>query len=255
MRSRAFAEALARKEQLSRAGLWRSPNGAKRPLSERLHDGAWAGSRAFLVGGGPSLLGFDFERLRGEHVIVTNRGFFSIPHAEIMFAMDNRFYRWLTSGSLGLDLKESFARFAGLKVWLDMGNYSFGPGVLYIRGLRTLLWPTTIEHGIYSGTNSGYGALMLAACLRASPIYLLGYDLSHAGARTHFHAGYPGRQTIKQLDRFLKNFEELAPRLAASGLDVVNLNPESRLRSFRFQRPEEVLGAHDAFAGAAAAGA
>jgi hypothetical protein len=255
MRSRAFAVAQARQQELSRTGLWRSPQGAKRPLRERISDGAWAGSRAFLIGGGPSLIGFDFERLRGEHVIAVNKSFLSTPWAEIMFAMDNKLYRWITTGSLGLETKEAFSRFAGLRVWLDLGNYAFGPGIYYIRGLRVPIWPTTIEHGFFSGTNSGYGALMLAGCLRASPIYLLGYDLSHAGAITHHHGGYPGRQTQHQLDRFLKHFTELAPRLAASGIDVVNLNPQSRLRCFRFQRPEEVLGAQNGISSAAPAGA
>lgn len=255
MRSRAFAAAQARQQELSRAGLWRSPQGAKRPLTERLRDGAWAGRRAFLIGGGPSLIGFDFERLRGEHVIAVNKSFLSTPWAEIMFAMDNNLYRWIMTGALGLDIKEAFERFAGLRVWLDLGNYAFGPGVHYVRGLKAPFWPTTIEHGLFSGTNSGYGALMLAACLRASPIYLLGYDLSHAGKITHHHGGYPGRQTQNQLDRFSKHFAELAPHLVASGVDVVNLNPQSRLRSFRFQRPEEVLGAQNGIPGAAGAAA
>ena len=255
MRSRAFAVAQARQQELSTAGLWRSPQGAKRPLTERLKDGAWAGSRAFLIGGGPSLIGFDFERLRGEHVIAVNKSFLSTPWAEIMFAMDNNFYRWIVRDSLGLEAKEAFSRFAGLRVWLDLGNFAFGPGIHYVRGLKFPLWPTTIEHGIYSGTNSGSGALVPAACLRASPIYLLGYDLSHAGRTTHHHGGYPGRQTQNQLDRFLKHFMELAPRLAASGIEVVNLNPQSRLRSFRFQRPEEVLGAQNGILCSAAEGA
>src|SRR4030042_335661 len=36
-----------------------------RPFWEVMADGAWRGERCFIIGGGPSLPGFDFERLRG----------------------------------------------------------------------------------------------------------------------------------------------------------------------------------------------
>ena len=41
-------------------------------LQRLLEDGAWAGRRCFIVGGGPSLKGFDFRRLKGE---LTNHEF------------------------------------------------------------------------------------------------------------------------------------------------------------------------------------
>jgi hypothetical protein len=43
-----------------------------RPLTEALKDGAWAERRAFVVGSGPSLRGFDYSLLDGENWIACN---------------------------------------------------------------------------------------------------------------------------------------------------------------------------------------
>ena len=61
---------------------------------EILPDGSWSGRRCFIVGGGPSLKGFDFERLRGERVIAINKAFYDVPFADIVFAMDSPFLIW-----------------------------------------------------------------------------------------------------------------------------------------------------------------
>lgn len=55
----------------------------------------WRGETVFILGGGPSLRGFDAERLRGRRVIAVNEAGLSMcPWADIMFWADLRFAYW-----------------------------------------------------------------------------------------------------------------------------------------------------------------
>ena len=51
----------------------------------------WPGETAFVIGGGPSVLGQDLESLRGRRVIVINSSVYAVPWADILFFGD---WRW-----------------------------------------------------------------------------------------------------------------------------------------------------------------
>lgn len=213
-------------------------------LTEKLSDGAWRGSRCFLIGGGPSLRGFDFSLLRGERIIAINRAIEFVPFAELFYSMDWSFYRGIFRKKYGEQLFIAYQRFSGIRCWLNLGNYGYGPEVYSLRGLHSECFPTTLAKGIFSGSNSGYGALMIASCLGASPIYLLGYDLKYDGQRTHFHAGYAAMRSSgndARMKRFKLHFEKIAPKIKAHGDRVINLNRDSALRCFEFSSISEVL--------------
>jgi hypothetical protein len=221
-------------------GIWPFAHGSKKHITEVLADGAWAGHRCFIIGGGPSLRGFDFAQLKGEKIIVINRAFEVCPFADIMFSMDNRFYNWLIRGQLPGSL-EKFMAFKGLKIWLEVSNNSYHHGIYYVVGLPTDGFPHSLKAGIYHGNHSGYGALQLALVLGADPIYLLGYDMKHQGKATHFHSGYPSRQGAHTLLSFKSGLERLAPMIRKAGRKVINLNPDSALKCFEFGNLNEVL--------------
>ena len=82
----------------------------------RVHDGDWSGERCFIVGGGPSLRGFDWGRLRGERVIAVNRAFEQLPFADISVSLDERWHGWTTRGDLGDGPRDKYAAFKGVKV-------------------------------------------------------------------------------------------------------------------------------------------
>lgn len=218
---------------------WILARGTKKHISEILHDGQWAGQPSFLIGGGPSLTGFNFERLRGRRTIAINRTFEFAPFADLLFSMDFPFYQWCHKYKAG-----SFSAFSGARIFLDALNSPFGEDVHYIRSAGLLGFPAGLKTGIYSSNNSGYGALQLAICLGAGPIYLLGFDMHDEGP-SHFHNGYPGKFSGRPNKSFRRGFEVLAPQLQAKGIRVINLNPTSGLRCFEFKTIEEVLDAFD----------
>lgn len=223
------------------------PTSGAVPDISTLSDGAWGGQRCFIVGGGPSLRGFDFNRLRGDRVIAVNRAFESCPFADVMLAMDERLYDWILSGELGDEARARFERFAGVKLWLaPFGATRLLPGVTYVanRGMDGLT--DSLSSGLYHGNNSGYAALNLAVALGADPIYLLGYDCvgDGDGGQAWYHDGYPERQSGNVYDNFAGHLERLAPLVRERGVMVVNLNPDSALRCFEFGHLDDVLPGH-----------
>jgi len=222
-------------------------------IYEVLPDRSWKGKPCIVVGGGPSLTNFDWELLRGWRVIGVNRVYEKFDPT-IIFSMDTRFLRWILNGKYGEEAREKFMASKAYKVWLCTYNCKLPPEIFivkvwgnYSRGFR--VFPDTMRNGIGHGNNSGYGALNLATCLGANPIYLLGFDMSYVREnpenilklRTHWHDGHPQPHKPDTVNRFIDYFRVPAARAKELGIDIINLNPNSMLKCFPRRRREEVL--------------
>ena len=216
-----------------------------RPAHEVLKDGEWAGQRCFIIGGGPSLTGFDFERLRGRgRIIAINKAYLDVPFADICFFMDGStttFYGLVQSGQLAPGCLEAWRNFAGQKVFLNLLGRKFND-VYSVRTAGPTGLSNSLRKGIYHGNNSGVGAVGLAVCLGANPVYLLGIDCKFQGGKSHYHGGYPGKMPESVFKSYTQNFERMNRFIRKTQFRVVNLNPESALRCFSFSTIDEVLG-------------
>lgn len=191
----------------------------------------WAGQRAFIIGGGSSLKGFDFEQLRGEKIVAINRAVEYVPFAEIMFALDQKLYGLYSQRNKKLDW-EKFESFRGLRVWVEAPGGKYDNDVLLVKMKGKHGLSTSLQEGLYTGGNSGHAALQLAVCLGATTVCLLGFDMDKAG---NFHSGYPsGTNSDPETRGWIDGFNELAPRLEAAGIKVINLNQKSKLQCFPF---------------------
>jgi len=202
-----------------------------------LLDGAWAGRRCFIIGGGPSLVGFDFSQLEGELVIGVNRTFEKFDPS-VIFSIDLRLYKWIMGGKLGSDVREKFLQSAAAKLWLDVLNYDFDPSITKIPVMDIApnysLSPS-LKKGLPLFTNSGMGAMNLAICLGANPIYLLGFDLHTQGKfQRWWHDGYPEVQRDNVYKSFIQEFEFTSLAIQETGAQIINLNPDSALQCFEF---------------------
>lgn len=214
-------------------------------ITDVLCDGAWDGRPCFIVGGGPSLRGFDWSRLDGELVIAINRAFEHLPRATMVLSMDWRWWQWTTTGKLGEDAQQAYADFPGMKVQVDTAGHYYPPDIYAVRHYKngTGLSPSLAD-GVASADNSGYGALGMALVLGCDPIYLLGFDMTGAdGHIAHFHDGYPclpKQQKATVYDKFRVCYEDNADAIRSLSR-VVNVNPDSALRCFEFgDLPERV---------------
>jgi len=250
---------------------WSSERYTNRMLQRILPDGAWENKPCFIVGGGPSLRDFDWSLLKGYRTIGVNRAYEKYDPT-IIFSMDTRFLRWILDGIYGPEAKMKFERSKAYKVWLCTYRARLPEEIFIVKVYRNYTkgfkaFNFSMSEGLGHGNNSGYAALNLACCLRANPIYLLGFDMRHEKKRreeqpeserveflnkranekrdrsvmTHWHSGHPRPQTQMILNNFIKYFTEVAPKIEREKISVVNLCPNSKLECFPRKSWEEVL--------------
>ena len=211
-----------------------------RMLVDVLPDGTWKDQRCFIIGGGSSLKDFDFSKLKGENVIGVNRAFEKVD-CTINFAMDYHLHKWITSGRLGPEARDKFENYKGYPVWLDSVGYDYPKGIFIVAGSNKRFLTTSMAEGIGGASNSGYGALNLAVCLGANPIYLLGFDMyGAAGRQAWWHDGYPDKRDDKIYGVFINDFKMILGELRKREIRVVNLNPKSALKCFDFGKLEDL---------------
>ena len=204
-----------------------------------LRDGEWADDRGqgepcFIIGGGASLKGFDFERLRGKgRIIAINRAYEHLPFADIHFFMDNRYYKRVQA-------EAAWQTFPGRKVYLNMSGYPVDKGIVSLHALGRTGLSTSMGQGLYHGNHSGVGAIGLAYCLGANPIYLLGFDCNKSDGASHFHDGYGAPTRDSVLEGFIKDIDALADLIKPTGTRIINLNPASAIRCFPFGKMDDI---------------
>lgn len=194
----------------------------------------WPGETVFILGGGPSLRGFDTEILRGRRVITINNSYLLAPWANVLYYCDRSWWRAHQADALRV--------FKG-KYRVSLGTSEDGTLRLRSTGANGLERdPAALKHG----SNSGYQAIGLAYHFGATRIVLLGYDMHVDGQQTHWHAGHPNwtpEAQQKALKNFLPRFAHLVEPLKASGVDVINATPGSALKCWPYRSIKEILAA------------
>jgi hypothetical protein len=181
------------------------------------------GETVYIIGGGPSLKGFDFRQLAGSKTIAINKAILFHSQADVLYWTDVRFHTWH---------KNEIDNYKGLKFTLKPGSqYSNDINVLKkgkAYGIETDA--QTLAHG----NNSGYAAINLAYHLGAKRIILLGFDMASKGGDSHFHDGYPTRSAGDRMyqDKFIPGFKQMQSELSSTGVTVLNASPYSKLTVF-----------------------
>lgn len=174
----------------------------------------------YVVGGGPSLKGYDWSLLRGKRVIAVNRSYEVIPWAEIVYFTDGRFFNWHKDGLL---------KHAGVKI--TGSKHVDHPEVVNYKltGCKGLdLGDKQLKHG----NNSGHAAINLAVHMGAKLIILLGFDMKFDGGESHWHDGYSIVNRPKQYEKMTSCFGPIAKELDSMGILVFNACEDSMLREF-----------------------
>ena len=211
-------------------------NSAKvRPMDNLVYDNVekiWDKETVYIIGGGPSLQGFNFNHLLGSNVIAINKAIFYYQMAQVLYWTDCRFYTWY---------KNDIDNF-------KCSKYTIKPQSNYASDVKLL--KRGVAHGLEEsndtlahGNNSGYAAINLAYHLGAKRIILLGYDMGRDGEKSHFHDGYPSRPTRDGVysEQFLPMFQSLNESLKKKGVNVMNASPYSRLQVFPKITHEQAL--------------
>ena len=185
----------------------------------------------YIIGGGPSLRGFDWALLEGRQVIAINRAYEMLPNATVVYFTDARFWEWHRSNLL------------------DHLGRLITSASKQVKHPRVELYRLTGTEGIDEtpgclrhGNNSGFAAINLAYHLGARHVYLFGYDFCYgAEGESHWHSGHPTLHRERVFEKMLPHAEALAVDATRLGLRVWNTNPTSQLRVFPFCTPQDAL--------------
>lgn len=172
----------------------------------------WKDQDAFLIGGGPSLAGFDFESLAGNNVIGCNDAFHLGDRIVSICAFGDA--SWWQKNKFKLE------KFKNPIV-------TNCPGVMPFKvpGLRKM---KRVRDGLHSGSSLGWnystGAMVinLAISLGATRIFLLGYDCQKAGNQHHWHNYNQKHIHDSSYRRFIGGFKTLSKALPP-GIEVLNV--------------------------------
>jgi hypothetical protein len=187
----------------------------------------------YIIGGGSSLVGFDFGRIKGNgYRLGVNKSAFW-AECDGMFSLDQHFVRMHRN-----DI-QYFVNSGG-DVWLAMPTNEDGhkliDGATYI--IRDRSKGLSSDPRYIYGVNSGYGALNLAFLKRAPSVALLGLDMQYGKeGQTHFHDGYSWHNpnSHRWMCRvWSRAFDLAAIQCKDAEVEVINYigNPPSKITAF-----------------------
>lgn len=174
----------------------------------------------YIVGGGPSLKGFNFNLLQGKHTIAVNSAIIDVPNPTYFLTADTSYAKkaikqnfWGKITNRVLVTSPTHPNFARVKDYLMEYDIVLKFHQLYDIGFDWKSFGT--------GRNSGFCAMQFALLLGYKIIYLLGFDLVIQGSDHHYHNRHSTTQHA--LDSFLPNF--------IKGLQNIKLNTSVRVVS------------------------
>ena len=197
----------------------------------------------FVVGGGPSLCGFDFSQLNGFDTIAINKSVEFIQNPTYFVTTD---YTYFKKASLPIEkinqkvqksyfivnMSYKYMEHSNGYVTDTRANMTYDDLYKYdsvISSTNKIGFGTTLQEFSH-GDNSGHCGIQLALLLGYKKIYLLGFDMT-AGNVTHFHQSYkPGDQ-----ESFKRKVPDYAQSLLTSlknyqgSQEIINLSAESIL--------------------------
>ena len=172
----------------------------------------------YIVGGGTSLKGFDFEKLKDKDTIAVNMSAFDVPNPTYCITADSGIFRKVQEGYFK-DIDTTWVlvtnpNHCSMK-WKNGIFKHIHSGHIYNLFSMNMIIKNAGVEGIgfefkdfKTGYNSGFCAFQLAILLRYKRIHLLGFDLCEQNTKTHYHSKYKNRKTIndKMFEKFYANF-------------------------------------------------
>ncbi|RWQ12345.1 hypothetical protein [Mesorhizobium sp.] len=195
----------------------------------------WPGETVFVLAAGPSTAALDLSRLAGRRVIAVKSAWAVYPKADVLFFADGRWWR-------EKQLRPSVDAFAGLIVTtaMEIGD----PRVKRIKKIDPKHFSAKPGE-VALARSSTTGAINLAIHFGARRIVLLGVDAKlGADGRRHNHGlkwPWPKGATAESFADQAKEFEAIAPSAAAMGVEIVNANPDSAIRTWPRLKFEDCL--------------
>jgi len=175
----------------------------------------------FIVGGGPSVAHINPDLLSSRRVIAVNNAHELIPHADILYWGDERWFRWN---------KEKIAKFPGLKITRKATTLAEKYRDISVLRYRSMI-PWSDDRDCVAGVDSGHQAINLAALAGARRIFLIGFDMKpDADGRCNYHDDHKREADPERMTKvFVPNHKKAAKEARKRGIKIYNCNPDSAL--------------------------
>lgn len=170
----------------------------------------------YIIGGGASLIGFDFAKLKNKDTMTINKSLFYLNNPTYHITMDYASLRKINKISL-FDIPKFFIANLSTGDLIEKNGQFIDKKTTYILKDFDIIIKSYKAEGIgfkwndfRNGRNSAYCALQLAILMGYKKINLLGIDLIIADNQTHFHGGYgePIERFKRKLERYYQYFKE-----------------------------------------------
>lgn len=192
----------------------------------------------FVIGGGDSLRGFDFSRLKNRRIIAINAAGYSVPWADLLYFRDRSF----VDACRDQHHTDLVTNWAGMVLTQSPHAANQFPGRVHlvdqVDQKDFVIGATPIKRG----RSGGHTAVSLAIAMGARRVILLGIDckLSETG-RSHFHDCYTNKERRYKND-FLPAWTGWGEAAAKAGVTILNTNRTSALREFEFCDLDQIIG-------------
>ncbi len=171
----------------------------------------------YIIGGGSSLKGFDFSKLKDKTTVAVNKSYSYVPDLDYFITIDFTALKKISDINNINPTKIFVANFTKPYLQEKEGRivdtrfnlvYKLEDFDMIVKSKKTEGLGLSFND-FRNGDNSGYCALQLAVVLGYTEIYLLGIDLTATGCEeTHFHGGYGENKESfqKKLDSYYQHF-------------------------------------------------
>lgn len=193
----------------------------------------------YVVGGGPSLKGFDFNYLKDKKTIAVNASISDIPDPDYFITMDYTFVKANTPKLIETTARKYFVVNYGathnggprIKTINGRPTDTFRNITYYINQFNEIASYCTIGFGetdeqFCHGNNSGHCAIQLAIIKGYKNIYLLGIDMSTKKGGHYYKTN--DERIRNNVDEYYNNFVESLPYIPKD-VNLYSCSPISRL--------------------------
>lgn len=180
----------------------------------------WDDKPVAVIGGGPSLIDFDFEKLRGAHVLAVKGSIFDIPWADAVFGLDFN------------GCRDRLANVQSRVYWAVRDDHPSPLPSKNITFLKRLDGQGLSDDPsvIYGGGTSGFGALQVCLHKRAKQIVLFGFDYDGA---SHAPTEKRRAQNAANWSACAEHFRVFVPYLTEHRVSIFNASPMSAITCFQ----------------------
>jgi len=212
------------------------------PSSLQIPDTQEYNDEIYIIGGGSSLINFNFSKLFDKCTLAVNKAVFDVPNPNYFISVDYTFLRKINRSVFDPILaKKFFVADLSFPFMKEVNGEIVDTRYdLYydLTGFDALVRAHNQKGIGYSfedfrtGINSGYCALQLSIIFGFKKIYLLGFDLNKKDI-SHYHGGYgePLVSFNSKLDRYYDYFKEGLEQLKRekSSIQIMSCSKDSRL--------------------------